>query len=207
MTTLSLDESFAVAADGERIERTAAALRANDFTTHVVDAPEDARRLVSELVPRDRGVFTAQSETLRTAGITADLDESGAFTSIRAGAPAPSGDIYDVIRLGALPDVVVGSVHAITEQGHLVVGSASGSQFAPYASGARQAIWVAGAQKIVPDLDTALGRLRTFSLPRENERLRERYGQTSFIARILILEREAFPDRGTVIIVREPIGF
>ncbi|EFC81660.1 LUD domain-containing protein [Parafrankia sp. EUN1f] len=89
----------------------------------------------------------------------------------------------------------------------LVVGSASGSQFAPYASGARRAIWVVGAQKIVPDLETALRRLRTYSLPREHQRLADLYGQSSFIGRILILEREAFPDRGTVILVRETIGF
>jgi hypothetical protein len=71
------------------------------------------------------------------------------------------------IRLGAAPNVVVGSVHAVIEDDYLLADSASGSQLAPYASGARRAIWVAGAQKVVPDLDTALRRVQAYSLPRE----------------------------------------
>jgi hypothetical protein len=51
-----------------------------------------------------------------------------------------------IIRVGATPDVIVGSVHAVTEDGFLVAASASGSQLAPYASGARQATGVVGAQ-------------------------------------------------------------
>ncbi|WP_199736412.1 lactate utilization protein [Micromonospora sp. HM5-17] len=204
---MTLDESFAVPADSARLERAAQALRSNGYHVHVVDTGEEARKLVTDLVPRDQSVFTATSETLRLSGIAADLDESGDFRSVRANAGEPSGDAYDQIRLGATPDVVVGSVHAVTEEGQLVVGSASGSQLAPYASGARRAIWVVGAQKVVPDLETGLRRIRTYSLPKEHQRLRRRYGQSSFLGRILILEREAFPDRGTVILVREAIGF
>ncbi|KPM51818.1 hypothetical protein ACG83_34040 [Frankia sp. R43] len=203
----ALDEAFAAVAAESSIGRAATALRENAFAVHVVDTVEQARALVAEILPTDQSVFTASSETLRESGIQADIDESGKYQSVRAAAPAPGTDVYATIRLGATPDVVVGSVHAVTEGGHLVVGSASGSQFAPYASGARRAIWVVGAQKIVPDLETALRRLRTYSLPREHRRLADLYGQSSFIGRILILEREAFPDRGTVILVRETIGF
>jgi hypothetical protein len=172
-----------------------------------VDTVADARTLVTALVPRDQSVFTASSETLRLSGIAADINESGDFQSVRANAGDLSADVYDQIRLGALPDIVVGSVHAVTEEGHLVVGSASGSQFAPYASGARKAIWVVGAQKVVPDLPTALRRIRTYSLPKEDQRIHDLYGQSSFLGRILILEREPLPERGTVVLVRETISF
>ncbi|SDJ19220.1 LUD domain-containing protein [Nonomuraea jiangxiensis] len=101
-----------------------------------------------------------------------------------------------VVRLGATAEYVVGSVHAVTEEGHLVIASASGSQLAPYASGARKVVWVAGAQKVVPDLETALRRVRSYSLPREHRRLQES-GQSSFIGKILIVEREALPERAT----------
>ncbi|BCJ69764.1 hypothetical protein GCM10009779_07790 [Polymorphospora rubra] len=204
---MTVDESFAAPAGAVQLDQAAKALRDNGYTVHVVETPEEARKLVTDLVPRDQSVFTASSETLRLSGITAELDESGNFRSVRANAGEPSDDVYDQIRLGALPDVVVGSVHAVTEEGHLVVGSASGSQFAPYASGARRAIWVVGAQKVVPDLETGLRRIRTHSLPREHQRLQQSYGQSSFLGRVLILEREAFPDRGTVVLIREAIGF
>jgi hypothetical protein len=171
-----------------------------------VDSPEDARALVSTLVPDGMEVFTATSETLRNAGIAADIDESGRFRSVRAQLAALNGDVAAQIRMGAAPDVVVGSVHAITEDGIMVAASASGSQLASYAAGARRAIWVVGAQKVVPDLETALRRIRTYSLPREWVRCQEVYGQASFIGKILIFERE-MPDRGTVILIRSEIGF
>ncbi len=169
----------------------------------MVESVVDARKLVNGLLPRDRPIFTASSQTLRLSGIAADIDESGEFVSIRAAADVAPEDFVGRIRLGALPDVVVGSVNAITEHGHLVIASASGSQLAPYASGARTAIWVVGAQKVVPDLQTALRRIRSNSLPHEWRRL----GRPSFVGKILIIEREALPDRGTVILTNETIGF
>jgi hypothetical protein len=149
-------------------------------------------------------VFTATSETLRLSGIAAELDATP--HSVRRIAPPADGDVYATIRLGAQPDVVVGSVHAATEDGWLVVASASGSQLAPYASGARRVIWVVGAQKVVPDLDAALRRVHGYSLPKEWRRLAQ-YGQTSFVGKILLVEREALPDRTTVVLVRQAIGF
>ncbi|MEU6729822.1 lactate utilization protein [Nonomuraea wenchangensis] len=200
------DETFATPAPAGQLDRATAALRDNGFIVHVVDTAAEARELVTGLVPGDESVFTATSETLRLSGIAADLDESGRFTSVRAGAEDPKGDVQAVVRLGATAEYVVGSVHAVTEQGHLVIASASGSQLAPYASGARKVIWVAGAQKVVPDLETALRRARSYSLPREHQRL-QAFGQSSFIGKILIIEREALPERAAVVLVREPIGF
>ena len=200
------DPAFARPADEARLARAAAGLRANGVTVHVVDTAAAARQLVLGLLPRDASVFTATSQTLRLSGIAAAIDEPGEFRSVRREAGDPGDDVYARIRLGATPEVVVGSVHAVTEDGRLVVASASGSQLAPYASGARRAIWVVGAQKVVPDLETGLRRVRTYSLPREHQRLQEA-GQSSFIGKILIAEREAFPERTTVVLVREEIGF
>ena len=50
-------------------------------------------------------------------------------------------------RMGAGPDIAIGSVHAITEQGEVFIASASGSQLAAYAFGAGTVIWVVGSQK------------------------------------------------------------
>jgi hypothetical protein len=208
MTTQELvaDEAFAAPAGDEALRRAAAALAERGLAAQVVDTVADARRLVRELLPKDKEIFTALSETLRLSGIAEDIDSSGEFRSVRARLTGLEGDVRAQIALGAAPDVVVGSVHAVTEDGLLLAASASGSQFAAYAAGAERAIWVVGAQKVVPDLETALRRLRTYSLPREQERLAHT-GWQSFIGKILIIEREVFPDRGTVVLVREPIGF
>ncbi|HEY7591924.1 MAG TPA: hypothetical protein VH969_02115 [Actinophytocola sp.] len=44
-----------------------------------------------------------------------------------------------------------------------MAASASGSQLGPYAAGAERTIWGVGAQKVVPDLDTALRRVWTYA--------------------------------------------
>ncbi|NIH80212.1 LUD domain-containing protein [Amycolatopsis viridis] len=202
-----LDPAFAGPAPAEQLERAAKSLLDRGFAVHVVDTVEQARALVRTLLTADETVFTASSETLRISGIAADIDESGDYRSVRRESGADVRDVHAAIRLGATPDVVVGSVHAVTEDGRLAIASASGSQLAPYASGARRVIWVAGAQKVVPDLDTALRRIHEYSLPKEWRRLDELAGQTSFVGKILIVEREALPERGTVVLIRETIGF
>ena len=151
---LPVDRSFAVPASAQQVNEAAEALRGNGFTVHVVDSAAEARDLVADLLPTDRAIFTATSETLRACGIAEDVDESGRFRSVRA--EQATWDLRartdEVRRIRSAPDVVVGSVQAVTGNGELVVVSASGSQLAPYASGAAQAVWVVGAQKIVPDL-------------------------------------------------------
>ncbi|MBB5874149.1 hypothetical protein F4553_007583 [Allocatelliglobosispora scoriae] len=202
----TFDESFAAPADAGQVDRAAGALQENGFTVHVVDTAEQARDLVLGLLPTDQAVFTALSQTLRSVGIASAVDESGSFVSVRRLAGQLADDDLDgKLRLGATPDVVVGSVHAVTEDGRLVVASASGSQLGPYSAGARKAVWVVGAQKVVSDLDTALRRVRTYSLPLER-RTWQAQGGDSFIGKILIVEREFLPGRGTVVLVREPIG-
>ena len=115
---------------------------------------------------------------------------------------------WDEMRaLGARPDVVVGSVQAVTEQGEVVAASASGSQLGPYASGAGKGIWVVGSQKVVPTLEDAMRRVEEYALPLEDARAWLAYGQNSFIGKVLIFYREYLPDRINIILVKEKLGF
>jgi len=88
-----------------------------------------------------------------------------------------------------------------------VIASASGSQLPGYAGGSRRAIWVVGAQKVVPDLSTALRRVEEHCLPLESDRAMKAYGTPSAINRLLILNQELEPGRGIVLLLREAIGF
>jgi hypothetical protein len=101
---------------------------------------------------------------------------------------------------------MLGSAHAVTEAGQIVITSASGSQIGPIASGAGKLILVIGSQKIVPDLDSAFRRIKEYVFPYEDARLREAMGVGTKITRTLILEQDFMPGRTTVILVREPIG-
>ncbi len=205
---LPVDETFAVPAGDEQLSRAAKGLDERGYAAHVVDTVADARALVRELLPRDKAVFTSMSETLRISGLLADIDESGEFVSVRSQlAEVDPADMRTKITMGATPDVVLGSVHAVTEDGVLVAGSGTGSQLGPYAAGAEKAIWVVGGQKVVPDLETALRRVRTYSLPREHDRMRGLGYEGSVLGKLLIMEREFLTDRSTVVLIREEIGF
>jgi hypothetical protein len=103
--------------------------------------------------------------------------------------------------------LVVGSVHALTEEGSLLIASASGSQLGPIASGAGQVVLVIGAQKLVPDFDTGLRRIYEFCFPLEDRRARQAYGVSSGVNNVLVVNKAIPPGRITAILVNEPLGF
>jgi len=210
MTTTPIPAAaFTDPVPAERLERTAAALTAHGFAVEVLDDAAAARERVKDLIPEGASVLTGASETLRLSGIDEDINASGRYASVRAYGMTldRAKDADEIRRLLASPDVAIGSVNAVTETGALVIASASGSQLPGYAGGAAHAIWVVGAQKVVPDLDTALRRIEEYVLPLESARVQVVYGGPSAVNRVLILHAEPHPGRGTVLLLREAIGF
>src|SRR5215471_17807114 len=209
MTTSIPAPTFTDPVPVERLELAATALTAHGFTVEILDDAADARTRIKDLIPEGASVFTGASETLRLSGIEEDINNSGRYEAIRPRVLAMdrASGADDIRRLLASPDVAVGSVAAVTETGSLVVASGSGSQLPGYAGGAARAIWVVGSQKVVPDLSTALRRVEDHCLPLESARTQAAYGWPSAINRMLILNAEPHPGRGTVLLLREAIGF
>ncbi|MGW2306511.1 LUD domain-containing protein [Actinomadura luteofluorescens] len=209
MTTSVPTTPFTEPASAQRLERAAAALTAHGFTVEILDDAAAARTRVRELIPEGASVFTGASETLRLSGLDEDINGSGRYAAVkpRILTMDRATRTDEIRRLCASPDVVVGSVHAVTETGSLVIASGSGSQLPGYSGGAARAIWIAGAQKVVPDLTAALRRVEDHCLPLENARALEAYGTPSAVNRLLILNAEYQPGRGTVLLLRETIGF
>ncbi len=209
MTTPAPAASFAGPAPAHRLERAAEALAARGFSVEILDDAAAARARVQDLIPEGARVFTAASETLRLSGIDEDINASGRYEAVKPRALAMDRvtGADDIRRLLACPDVVIGSVAALTETGSLVAASGSGSQLPAYSGGAARAIWVVGAQKVVPDLPAALSRVEDHVLPLESARTRAAYGWPSAVNRLLILNAEPRPGRATVLLLREAIGF
>ncbi|WP_406835541.1 LUD domain-containing protein [Streptomyces sp. AHU1] len=200
---------FTAPATDERLERVAAALKERNFDVEILDDAAAARTRVKDLIPAGSTVFTAASETLRLSGIDEDINGSGRYDSVkeRGLAMDRATQMTEILRMLACPDAVVGSVCAVTETGSLVAASASGSQLPAYAGAAPRVILVVGAQKVVPDLDTALRRVDEHCVPLEDERARQVYGVPSALNRLLVLNAEPHPGRATVLLLREAIGF
>ena len=166
---------------------------------------------IQALIPSSASVLTGSSQSLMQIGFE-DLLKSGEhpWNNLKDELlKAPMAQQYDLRRQGTLADFFVASVHAICETGEVLITSASGSQLPAYAFSSPNVIWVAGTQKIVPDLETGLRRLREYSLPQEDSAQKSRGGQGSFIGKTLIFEREA-PYLGRnihLLLVEELIGF
>jgi acyl-CoA hydrolase len=209
MTTSVPAATFTGPAPVERLERAAAALTAKNFAVEILDDAAAARTRVKDLIPEGAVVFTGASETLRLSGIEEDINNSGRYDSVKSRSTTMDRATQrnEIWRAISTPDVLLGSVAAVTETGSLVVGSASGSQLPGYAGAAARVIWVVGAQKVVPDLPAALRRVEDHCLPLENERAMKVYGRPSALNRVLILNAEPEPGRGTVLLLREAIGF
>jgi hypothetical protein len=196
-------------ASAERLERAALALTAHGFTVEILDDVAAARKRIKDLIPEGASVFTEASETLRLSGIDQDINTSARYEAVKPRVLAmdrvTAAD--DIRQLIASPDVAIGSGAALTETGLLVIASAGGSQLPGYAGGAARAIWIVGAQKVVADLSTALRRVEDHALPLESARAQLACRQPSAINRLLILNAEPYPGRGTVVLLREAIGF
>ncbi|MBK9924236.1 MAG: LUD domain-containing protein [Anaerolineales bacterium] len=200
---------FSSPASDDQIERTAQALEANGIHTLVAENGEEAKRLFFELVPDGAEVFLGASVTLETLGIKDEVDQSGKYNALRpkmfAMDRATQG--REIRKLGGAPDFAAGSVHAVTEDGHVLIASNTGSQLGPYASGAGKVIWVIGAQKIVKDFNEGMSRIYDYIVPLEEQHMQDLYKVSTNVSKVLIVNKEIRPDRITMIIVKESLGF
>ncbi|MGH7920363.1 MAG: LUD domain-containing protein [Candidatus Dormibacteraceae bacterium] len=203
------DERFALPAEDQQLTRAADGLACRGFAVEILDDAGAARARVRELLQEGSTVYTSASETLRLSGIGDDINASGRYRAIGPLVMGMDrGTRMDEIRsLTATPQVVVGSVAAVTETGAVLAASASGSQIPAYGGGAAQRIWVVGAQKVVPDLDTALRRIETYCYPLEDARARAAYGQPSAVNEVLIVNGEPNTGRTRVLLLRQAIGY
>jgi YkgG family uncharacterized protein len=200
--------AFSVPASATALEALAARLRERNFEPVIVDDAAGALAAVMERVPDGAEVHSAKSKTLEDIGVFKVFMETDRHDFLRKKLFKMDRNTQarEMRKLVAAPDIMLGSVNAVTEAGQLLEASASGSQMGPYSAASGKLILVVGSQKIVPDLDAALQRIKEYVMPYENARLREQMGIDTMLARVLILERDFMPGHTTVILVREPVG-
>lgn len=199
--TVPTDETIATAAEH---------LKLNGMETYIVTTGAEAKAKALELIPAGAEVMTMTSVTLETIGLAQELNESGNYGSVRAKLNSMDRATQgrEMRKLGAAPDYTVGSVHAITEQGDVIIASNTGSQLPAYLYGAGTVIFIVGAQKIVKDSETAMKRLYDYVLPLESERAHKAYGVAgSFVSKQVTIHKEVQPNRIHIILIKEALGF
>lgn len=195
------------------IGKTITALQQNGITALSVETGEEAKKKVLELIPEGAEVLNMTSITLDTIGLSKEITESGKYKAVKKELETLDRKTQhqEMQKLGSAPEWAIGSVHAVTEDGHVFIASNTGSQLAAEVYGASHVIWVVGAQKIVKDNNAAMQRIYDHVLPIETQRARKAYGLpddwNSFVSKLLIFNREVVPNRVTLIFVNEVLGF
>jgi hypothetical protein len=208
MTMTGTSDHFTALPDDRTLETTVVALEEHGFSVEVVEDLDAARRAVLAQIPHGSTVMTNTSVTLQETGIADAVNEGGPYDSARKKMFALDFEtqVQEMKVIGGQPDYALGSVHAVTHDGTLVIASASGSQLASYAWGAANVIFVVGAQKLVPSLEAARERIYQHSLKLEDARAQAAYGQHSYVGKIMEIHQE-LPGRIHIILIRQTVGF
>ncbi len=208
MSTTEISDRFAALPDDQALAATVVALEEHGFSVEVVDGLDAAREAVLARIPDGSSVMTNTSVTLQETGIADAINDGGPYESARNKMFALdfATQAQEMKVIGGQADYALGSVHAVTRDGTLVIASASGSQLASYAWGAANVIFVVGAQKLVPTLDAAHQRIYQYSLILEDARAQAAYGQHSSVGKVLEIHQE-LPGRIHVVLIRQSVGF
>ncbi len=208
MSTIATPDRFTTLPDEQMIASAVTALEEHGFSVEVVGDLDAARQTVLARIPHGSSVMTNTSVTLQETGIADAINDSGPYDSVRNKMFALDfvTQAQEMKAMGGQPDYALGSVHAVTRDGTLVIASASGSQLASYAWGAANVIFVVGAQKLVPTLEAAHERIYQHSLVLEDARAIAAYGQHSSVGKILVIHQE-LPGRIHIVLIRQVVGF
>lgn len=207
-----MNNTFDALVSEEKVNMTVKALKTNGFMPEVVDTKEKALARIKELIPGGASVMNGSSTTLK---------EIGFIDYLKAGQHGWN-NLHEAVLLekdpekqallrkqSVLSDVYLGSAHAITQEGEILIASASGSQMPHLVYTSQTLILVVGTQKIVPTLSEALSRLRGYVYPLEDARMKEVGMGGSVMSKLLTLKVEpSFMGRKFhVIFVKEKLGF
>lgn len=190
------------------LEKTKQALEANGFNVLIVNNSQDAVRAISKLIPKGSEVIDNTSKTLDDTGIRTLIQEEYTSVNETTRTMDRTTQAKRILEMRSVGDYAIGSVHAITTDGKIMIASGSGSQLPGYIYGASNVILVAGTNKIVKNLDEGFDRIYNHSLPLESVRVQAAYGLPhSNVRKLLIINSEGDKNRTTILLIQESHGF
>lgn len=155
-------------ADKETLNQTMEALKGRGVNAEVVPDRASALKRLTELIPPGAELSTGASTTLEEIGFIGLLKSGNhPWTNLKARIVAERDPIKQrELRIqSVIAEYYLGSVHAVTQSGEIIVASNTGSQLGPYAYSSKNVIWVVGTQKIVADMEEGMKRVWEYCLP------------------------------------------
>lgn len=195
------------------------ALERNRMEAMYVETKEEARALVEELIPEGAVTAVGGSETLTEAGIL-ELLRSGKYRFLdRYDGSLTKEQKAELYQRCFAADWLLAGANAITEDGWIYQVDGAGTRVAPMIYGPEHVLIVAGINKLVPDMDAAVARVRTVAAPKNAVRLNKKTPctVTGKCEDCLSPDRicciytafgfQRIPGRIKVILVGEPLGY
>lgn len=201
---LLVSKTFSTLASDEVLSRTMRELFKNGITAIAFDTIVALKKKFFELLPEKAEIMTMTSVTLDTLGISEEISNSGKYESVRNKLRSLGEKTQK--KAGSIAEYSIGSVNAVTENGEILIASATGSQLSAYAYASDKVIWVVGTQKIVKDREEGIKRIYDYCFPLEDARSRKVYNVGSKVGKILTINSET-PGRLTILFLKENIGF
>lgn len=207
-----MTSTFNTLVSQESIDKTVQALLANGFQPEVVENKAEALERIKELIPKGASIHNGGSTTLQEIGYIDYLKlNTHGWNNLHANILDESDPEKQSIlrRESAFSDYYLGSVHALSETGEMVIASNTGSQLPHLVFTSPNIILVVGTQKITPTLESAIRRLEEYVMPLEDGRVMNAYKMHTMNTKTLILHKEN-PMMGRnvkIILVKEPLGF
>ena len=203
---------YDILASTDAVNNAMKALTECGFIPELLSSLDEALSRIKELIPAGASVMNGSSRTLEEIGFVKYLKEQAhGWNNLHEAILAEKDQAKQAAlrKQSVLSDFYLGSAHAIAETGEIVIASNSGSQLPHIAFTSPNIILVVGTQKITPDVDTAIARLKEYVFPLEDARMKEAGMGGSFISKVLILSREqSFMGRKFhVLFVNEKLGF
>lgn len=200
-------------ASPEIVTKAIAGLKERGIEGEFVQTKGDALERIKSLIPQGASVMSGASRTLEEIGFIDHL-KSGThgwnnFKDVILAEKDPAKQA-ELRKQSVLSDYYLGSVHALTESGEMVIASNTGSQLPHLVYTSQNLILIVSTKKIVPDMNGAMGRLHDYVFPLEDARMKSvGVAAGSYISKVLIFNREAaFNKRSVrVIFVNERLGF
>ncbi len=199
-------------ASQQSIDATVLALKGKGYEVITLSSRAEALEHLKTLVPRDASVMNGSSRTLEEIGFVEYL-KSGkhGWNNLHAAVLAEKDPVKQarLRKEAVLSDYYLGSVHALVADGTFIVASNTASQLPHVVYTSPHLIFVVGAQKLVPSLDAAVDRLKTYVIPLEDKHMQQRFGVGTTLNKMVTFFGESAYNKRTItfLIVKEKLGF
>lgn len=193
-------------------------LRQKSYDAHYAEDLPEARRMVLDMIPAGASIALGGSVTIGGMGLL-EVFRGGDYRLFDRYQDKPHEEIVEIMRQSLLADFLVTGTNAVTRRGELVNIDCSGNRVAGMIFGPKRVIVVAGANKLVDDLDEAVKRLRRIA-PLNARRIKHHTPcvETGKCMDCQVQQRLCnyltvinhgmkFPGRITVVMVGEETGF